>query len=140
MRTLVMTLIGASFLATPAFANSSKKSDELQLPSQEQMEAIVKKLPNINGMMDSLVALNEDGKLEKRMEKSGKAFTRRLEKSGALESRENGMPDFNKMMAVMLLSLSDEEVMGGLVETIDDLQAVMEETTKDIDTKGLVED
>jgi len=116
--------------------SNSSKSDGLNLkdslPSSEQIEAMIDDLPDFNHLMDGLFKIAQDDKIREQIAESADHMQKQFEKSGALEPRSNGLPDFNAGIELMLRSLSDEKGLGGILDAMelagDDLKTVMEES------------
>lgn len=109
----------------PAPAKTAKKAaaktapqalNDIKLPSQSEIDALVKNMPDMNALMGQMMTVMKDPALKDSMQRSGKAFAEKMENSGALEpTGSDGMPDFNKAFGAMLSMMSDEEAMGGLL-------------------------
>ena len=83
-------------------------------------------MPDMNAIMGDMVGLMKDESFRENMESSARAFGDRLERSGALETGKDGLPDFNNAFAVMLETFSDEKAMGGMLDTMMGLTEAME--------------
>jgi len=105
---------------------SVTKMDRPQLPSASEIQEAIKQMPDMNAIMGDMMGLMKDERFRDDMESSARAFGNRLERSGALEAGANGMPDFNSAFAVMLETFSDEEAMGGMLDTMMGLASAME--------------
>lgn len=137
MRILAFLLTAAfalpiSAVADPADTKTDNRID-LNLPTEAEIDEMLADMPDFNGLMRDMIKLATDEELQDRMERSGKALSDKIDQSGALETDENGMPDFNKLIRVMMYAMADEEVTGGLLETVDELQTVMEKHLPDED-------
>jgi len=110
----------------PDTVKPAKKITTSQLPTQGEIEDILENMPDFNAIMGDMMGLMKDERFRENMESSARAFGDRLERSGALETGKNGMPDFNNAFAVMLETFSDEEAMGGMLDTMMGLAATME--------------
>lgn len=109
----------------PAPAKNAKKSaaqsapqaiKDIKLPSQSEIDALVKNMPDMNAVMGQMMKVMHDPALKDSLQRSGKAFAKKIENSGALEpAGPDGMPDFNKAFGAMLSMMSDEEAMGGML-------------------------
>jgi len=116
--------------------STASKPDGLSLkdnlPSSEQIEAMIDDLPNFNHLMDGLFEIAQDDKIREQIAESADHMQRQLKDSGALEPRSNGLPDFNAGIELMLRSLSDEKGLGGILSAMelagDDLKTVMEDS------------
>ena len=97
-----------------------------QLPSKSEIQDAIKQMPDMNAIMGDMMGIMKDERFRDNMESSARAFGDRLERSGALETGENDLPDFNTAFAVMLETFSDEDAMGGMLDTMMGLAAVME--------------
>jgi len=133
MRILTASLVTLSFLTAPVLASAhdvkKKKTDlsELKLPSSSEVEQIIADMPDLNKLMDGMMAIAQDEDLMNSLETAGEKMSKNFEKLGDMEMRENGMPDMNMMMATMLRTFSDEEVMGEMLGVVQELQDVVEE-------------
>lgn len=116
-------LMTGSVMAQPPVPD---REAQFNFPTPAEIEAIIDELPDFNAILSDVRHLVEDDKLQRRMERSGEAFADKLEQSGALEPDENGLPDIKLTLQVMMLALGEEEVSGGLIETLTELQAVMD--------------
>ncbi len=103
-----------------------------KLPSAAQMDAIIEQLPDFNHMLDGFMEIAQDEKIRDQIIESADHMKSELETSGALELRENGLPDFNAGIEVMLRSMSDEKGLGGLLDAMefagDDIKTLMKES------------
>lgn len=138
---LVLTFASASAFAHPEPTQNSvpasavtpvqdsetgTRSQDFNLPSQSEIEEMIDSLPDFNAIIGDVIKLTENDRLQKRMERSGEAFSEKLEKSGALEPDENGIPDIKLALKVIASAVSDEDVTGGMLDTISELQTLME--------------
>ena len=118
-------------LATPAMADDAKSLKD-HLPSEAEIENIIAELPDFNHMMDGLIEIAKDEELREKLTESAEHMQEKLEESGALELRDNGLPDFNAAMAVMLRTFTDKEGVGGMLDTLEEvgkeLETIMEES------------
>ena len=128
-------LLPLMLLASPAMAQSgsnSTKSLKDVLPSEAEVEQIIAELPDFNHMMDGLMDIAQDEKLQKQFKDSAEHMKEQLEESGALEPRDNGLPDFNAAMAVMLRTFTDKDGVGGMIEALEDVskdfESIIEES------------
>lgn len=103
-----------------------------QLPDASEIQDALKQMPDMNEIMGEMMGLMKNEAFRDNMESSARAFGDRLENSGALETGENGMPDFNDAFAVMLETFSDEKAMGGMMETMMGLAGSMEKHIPEI--------
>ncbi len=97
-----------------------------QLPDASDIQDALKQMPDMNLIMGEMMGLMKNEAFRENMESSARAFGDRLENSGALEAGKDGMPDFNNAFAVMLETFSDEQAMGGMMETMMGLAGAME--------------
>jgi hypothetical protein len=139
---IAFTTVSATAMAHPEPETTAPKSitelDRPQLPSKAEIQEAINQMPDMNAIMGEMVNLMKDEGFKDNMENSARAFSNRLERSGALENGENGMPDFNKAFAVMLETFSDEDAMGGMLDTMMGLAETMEKhvpETKNITPK-----
>jgi len=108
MLTLALAFTGMSttVMAHPEPENKAPKSitkmERPQLPSKTEIQDAIKQMPDMNAIMGDMMGLMKDERFRENMESSARAFGDRLERSGALETGENGMPDFNNAFGVML--------------------------------------
>lgn len=128
MRSLILSASALLFLSGSAMATEKAKTPQgsFEMPSTSELEAAIDELPDLNAMLGDLMHLVKDEKLQKRMERSGEAFSERLEKSGALEPDENGIPDIKLALKALVGVMGDEDITGGLLDTVSELQDIME--------------
>ena len=135
MRALILSASALVLLSGSALAHPEKSETPqpktvpnatFEMPSTSELEAAIDELPDLNAMLGDLMHLVKDDKLQKRMERAGEAFSEKMEKSGALEPDENGIPDIKLALKALVGVMSDEEVTGSLLDTVTDLQEVME--------------
>jgi len=108
-------------------AKKPVKIDDIKLPSQSDIDTMVKNMPDMNAIMGQMMTVMKDPELRKNMERSGKAFADKLDSSGAMApTGKDGMPDFNKAFGAMLSLMSDENAMGGMLETLGTMAEGME--------------
>jgi len=102
------------------------------LPSADEIDAIIKELPDFNHLLDGLIEIAQDEKIRSQLADSAAHMKDELEKSGAMEPRDNGLPDINAGLEVMLRSLSDKEGLGGILDALQgasgELETVIEES------------
>jgi len=110
----------------PTAQKSIAKMERPQLPSKTEIQEAIKQMPDMNAVMGDMIGIMKDERFRDNMESSARAFGDRLERSGALETGANGMPDFNNAFGVMLETFSDEQAMGGMLDTMMGLAAAME--------------
>ena len=127
---LALSAFSTAAIAHPEPDNEAPKSiakmERPQLPSKSEIQEAIKQMPDMNAVMGDMIGIMKDERFRKNMESSARAFGDRLERSGAIETGKNGMPDFNSAFAVMLETFSDEEAMGGMLDTMMGLAATME--------------
>jgi len=135
MLRIITLALAVSAFSTAAFAHpepetkapkSITKMERPQLPSKTKIQDALKQMPDMNAVMGDMIGIMKDERFRGNMESSARAFGDRLERSGALETGENGLPDFNNAFAVMLETFSDEEAMGGMLDTMMGLAQTME--------------
>ena len=134
MRKFLISVAAFGFISAPAFAEhpeeakpaTKQSQSDLKLPSKAEMQEIVDAMPDFNAIMGDFVELAKDEELQDKMEKAGDSFKRRLDESGALELDENGIPNINKALEVMLFSFTEEEIGGELLDTAEELMKIME--------------
>jgi len=97
-----------------------------QLPSPEEITQAIEQMPDMNALMGGMMGIMKDEKFKDQMESSAKAFKKRMDTEGVFEKGADGMPDFNKAFEVMLGTFSDEEAMGGMLDTMTGLAEAME--------------
>jgi len=76
-----------------AQAQSSDLSD-FKMPSEADIEAIIDKMPDFNGIMNDLSKVMKDDRLRSQMETTAKSFSKSIEDSGA----------FNASASIIILS------------------------------------
>ena len=140
MRILALSLAAPLIFAGTALAHPEKSDpkpakdiSEIELPTQQEIDEILADLPDFNAIMGDFIALAKDDEVQARFEAAGEKMSRKLEKSRAFETDENGLPDFNAMMGVMMSMMAKDGPMEDLLETAQDIQAVME---KHVDEDG----
>jgi hypothetical protein len=95
------------------------KLEDIKLPTQAEINDMVNSLPDMNAVMGQMMTVMKDPDIRANMEKSGKAFAKRMESSGALKtSGPDDLPDFNKAFEAMLGMMGDQEAMGGLLSSM----------------------
>lgn len=100
-------------------AKTVTKIEDIKLPTQTEIDTMVKNMPDMNAIMGQMMTVMKDPVLKDSMQRSGKAFAKKMENSGALETTDkDGMPDFNKAFGAMLSMMGDEEAMGGMLSTL----------------------
>jgi len=116
-------------LVASAHDVKKKKTDlsDLKLPSNAEIEKIIEDMPDLNKLMDGMMAIAQDEDLMSSLENAGEKMAKNFEKLGDMEMRDNGMPDMNAMMGTMLRTFSDEEVMGEMLGVVEELKEVVEE-------------
>ena len=135
MRILKSSLIAISFAAVPFLAQAHEIKDEkkapdlseLKLPSKAEIQDMMDELPDLNKMMDGMVALSQDEDLINSLEATGEKLANRFEKMGELEMRDNGLPDLNLMMEEMMMVFADDDVMGEMLGVVQELTESIEE-------------
>ena len=150
MRFLTL-LLPLTLLSTPALAHPPQTDDAPKtleqalkakpddgaslkdaLPSEAAIEEIIEELPDFNHLMDGLLKIAQNEEVREQFTDSALHMKEQFEKSGAMEPRENGLPDFNAGIAVLLRSLSDDDGIGGMIESLegvsDELETVMQES------------
>ena len=112
--------------------NNNGLSLKDSLPSDEKIEEMIAELPDFNHLLDGLIEIAQDEDIREKFADSAAHMKSELDKSGALETRDNGLPDINAGLAVLLRSLSDEEGIGGMLDALegvgDELETVMKES------------
>jgi len=127
--------VAALGLSTAAFAHPdptetptpAAKMTKPQLPSQAEIQDALKQMPDMNALMGGMMSVMKDEKFKDQMDSSAKAFSKRMDAEDVFKKGADGMPDFNKAFEVMLGAFSDEEAMGGMMETMMGLAEAMEE-------------
>lgn len=100
-------------------AKTAVKIEDIKLPTQAEIDTIVKSMPDMNAIMGQMMTVMKDPDLREGMEKSGKAFAKNMKDSGAFEpTGPDGMPDFNKAFGAMITMMGDEDAMGGMLKTL----------------------
>ena len=127
---LAFVAISTTAMAHPEPEPESPKSiaqmERPQLPSKAEIQEAIKQMPDMTAVMGDMIGIMKDERFRDNMESSARTFSDRLETSGALETSKDGLPDFNSAFAVMLETFSDEEAMGGMLDTMMGLAATME--------------
>ncbi len=134
--TLALSAFSTAALAHPEPENETSKSiakmERPQLPSKSEIQEAIKQMPDMNAIMGDMMGMMKDERFRSNMESSARAFGDRLERSGALEAGAGSMPDFNNAFGVMLEAFSDEEAMGGMLDTMMGLAAAMEKHAPEV--------
>lgn len=133
-RTFVIS-IAALGLSSTAFAHPdptdapkpTAKVIKPQLPSQADIQDALQKMPDMNALMGGMMSVMKDEKFKDQMESSAKALSKRMDGQDVFKKGPDGMPDFNKAFELMLGTFSDEDAMGGMLETMMDLAEAMED-------------
>lgn len=107
-----------------AQAQSSDLSD-FKMPSEADIEAIIDKMPDFNGIMNDLSKVMKDDRLRSQMETTAKSFSKSIEDSGAFNTNSGELPDFNLAIESLLRSFADKDGLGGMVNTITDMAETM---------------
>lgn len=127
---LALSAISTAAIAHPGSEPKAPKSitkmEQPQLPSKTEIQEAIKQMPDMNAIMGEMMGIMKDERFRANMENSARTFGDRLERSGALETDKDGIPDFNNAFTVMLETFSDEEAMGGMLNTMMGLAAAME--------------
>lgn len=131
MRALILSSLALGLLSAPAYAHpeqSKPKTDvsELKLPTKAEMQDVLDKMPDFNALMGDFMELAQDEELKNSLTDAGEAFVEKLDESGALKTDKNGLPNFNKMMEVMLFAFTEDDIAGELVGTLSEFQDVIE--------------
>lgn len=149
MRFLTL-LLPLTLLSTPALAHPPKADDAPKtleqalssksdgsslkdvLPSEAAIEEMIEDLPDFNHLMDGLLEIAQNEDVRAQFSDKAAHMKDQIEKSGAMKPRDNGLPDFNAGLAVLLRSLSDDEGLGGMIEALesvgDELETVVQES------------
>lgn len=142
MRIFALTLAAPILFAGTALAHPEKSEkpaprdiSELQLPTQAEIDDMLAEMPDFNAIMGDFIRLAKDEKVQARFEAAGEKMSERIDRSGLLETDENGLPDFNALMGVMMSMMAKDGPMEDLLETVEDIQTVME---KHVDEDGAV--
>ena len=100
-----------------------------QLPTQDEIEDILENMPDFNAIMGDMMGVMQDEHLQSKLKSTVKTFGEKIEKSGALDTRDaNGLPDFNALFGAMLPMIADEDGLGGLIEPMTELAEKMEDS------------
>ncbi len=126
-----ITLTAPLAAAHPEHPNPETGQATTKFPSKAEIEAAIDDMPDFNAIFDDMIALTENNDLSERMERSADRVKTDLETSGALEPDRNGLPDIKLTLKVLMGALSEEEVSEGLLETLTDIQAIMEKHMDD---------
>ncbi len=131
MRFLSTSLVTLSFLAVPFLAHAhdieKKKTSEFNFPSESEIEQILDDMPDLNGLMNGLMAVAQDEDLMRSLEHVAETMSEKVEGLEELETQENGLPDFNNLMATMLRTFGDQELREDLMNVVTELQESVEE-------------
>jgi hypothetical protein len=134
--TLALSAFSTTAMAHPEPENTAPKSitkmERPELPSKTEIQEAIKQMPDMNAIMGDMMGMMKDERFRDNMESSARAFGDKLERSGALKAGKDGMPDFNNALAAMLETFSDEEGMGGMMDTMMGLAAAMEKHAPEI--------
>ena len=103
-----------------------EKITKPQLPTQAEIQNALEQMPDMNAIMGDMKGLVKDEKFQNTMKKSAKAFTDKMDKDDVFKTGPDGLPDFNKAFGAMLGAFSDEEAMGGMIDTMMGLAETME--------------
>lgn len=143
---LPLTLLSTPALAHPPNSDDAPKTLEQALkakpddgaslkdalPSEAAIEEMIEELPDFNHLMDGLLKIAQNEEVREQFTDSALHMKEQFEKSGVMEPRDNGLPDFNAGIAVLLRSLSDDDGIGGMIESLegvgDELETVMKES------------
>ncbi len=113
----------------PDTVKPAKKITTSQLPTQGEIEDILENMPDFNAIMGDMMGVMQDEKLQTKLKSTAKTFGEKIEKSGALDTRDaNGLPDFNALFGAMLPMIADEDGLGGLIEPMTELAEKMEDS------------
>ena len=87
-------------------------------------------MPDFNGIMDDMIDVMTDEKMQDRLESTAEKFKDLMDEDLLKERRENGLPDINNIMAVMLGAMSEDgaagELLEGMAEVATELEAIAE--------------
>ncbi len=141
MRALILSLATLSLLSAPAFAHpepepAPKTIDkvnvkDIKLPTEAEIEDIIDQMPDLNAIMGGMMKVMQDEDIRDSLKDAGKSFAKSVEKSGISDMTadldKGEMPDFNLLLATMLRMASDENVMGDMLDVVEELQESVEE-------------
>lgn len=137
-RTLTAALLLTA--AAPAYAGPPTDTEKAEtplkrpaLPTEAEINEIIEDLPDFNAIMSDMLKIVQNPEIMNEMKKSGEAFAKKMENSGALELDENGMPDFNAAIGTMLGALSDEEVTGDMLDNLTGMAQAFQSLEKHFD-------
>lgn len=105
--------------------------DELELPSEAEIAEMQAQLPDLNGMIASMMKLATNKDMKNGMAKSADRLKEKLD-FDTFETKD-GMPDLNAMMSAMIALMGDEELVGGMIEAIEPIAELMEEFAPEAD-------
>jgi len=143
-----LTLLSTPALAHPPNSDDTPKTLEQALkakpddgaslkdalPSEAAIEEMIEELPDFNHLMDGLLKIAQNEEVREQFTDSALHMKEQFEKSGAMEPRDNGLPDINAGLAVLLRSLSDEDGIGGMLDALegvgDELETVIQESVE----------
>lgn len=128
MTAAALTLLSATAFAHPEHSESDKDTPETEftLPSKAEMQDILDQMPDFNGILGDFKDMAEDEDIQNRLENIGESFVQKLDESGALETQKNGLPDINKAIEVMMFAFTDDDIAGELVDTMTEVQDIVE--------------
>ena len=127
----LITAVAAIGLSAPAFAAQAndpapKASKEFKLPSQGEIDEMIENMPDFNGIMDDMIDVMTDEKMQDRLESTAEKFKDLVDEDLLKERRENGLPDINNIMAVMLGAMSEDGAAGELLEGMSEVATELE--------------
>jgi hypothetical protein len=139
MLRLVLGSVGMIALlgAQTAFAHPEPQSpvtaaetakNPLKMPTESEIEDLIEKMPNFNGILGDMAEVMKDEKLRSQLQISAEAFSKSLEKSGAFETKDGELPDINSAIAVLLRSLGDKDGLGGMITTMTDMAETLDQS------------
>lgn len=115
----------------PRHAYEAPDNDlEFKLPSQAEIEAIKKQLPDMTAMMGDMMAMMQDEDMQKNLKGSFDILKDHVGPEDFAKTDE-GLPDVTAMMGSMLDLMGDEDFIGGLIGAMEPLQQTLEKHMPD---------
>ena len=133
-----MTCLTIAVFAAPLAANADEASEptlpdvsSIELPSRADIPKMMDDMPDLNKLMDGVLAVSQDKELIDSLESTGDKLAEKIDKLGKMEMRDNGLPDLNFMMEELMMTLSDEDVVGEMLGVVEELTEAIDENLGD---------
>ena len=143
-----VVLIGAGTMLSPAIfaheidepaaqdtlrhAYDTPRSDQgFNLPSQAEIEAIKKQLPDMTGIMNDMMSIVQDEDMQNSLQGSLDILKEHVGENGGFAKTDQGVPDVTAMMGSMLDLMGDEAFIGGLLDAAEPLKETLEKHIPD---------